>query len=120
MRDRTKELPSVSLTAIGRRLDVVFKVADSFKARTLGLAGPSVTPCDQTGLWLPRTSSIHTFGMQFDLALIWLDRRGVIVRIDHEVMPRSLVVCPKARSVIEIPSTSLQGLDLRNGLRLTA
>ena len=120
MRERTNGLPSVTLRANGRRLEVELKVADSFKAKAMGLAGPSVMPCDQTGLWLTRTRSVHTFGMRFHLGLIWLSRDGHIIRIDPSVAPRRLATCIRAASVIELPSSSLSGLGLSNGLRLSA
>jgi uncharacterized membrane protein (UPF0127 family) len=110
----------VTLRADGRPLAVELKVADSFKARTFGLAGASVRPCDQTALWLPRTRSIHTFGMCFNLALIWLNRDGRILRIDSSVAPRRFVTCIRAASVIELPSSSLSGFGIVNGMRLTA
>ncbi len=53
-------------------------------------------------LHLPRCRSIHTFGMRFALDLVWLDKRGGVVRVDHDVPPARLRCCLRAREVVEI------------------
>ena len=52
-------------------------------------------------LLLPRTRSVHTFGMRFALDLVWLDRDGRALRIDRNVGPRRLRWCRGARAVLE-------------------
>jgi uncharacterized protein len=74
-------------------------VARRYGERRRGLAGMEPMPEDHA-LQL-RTSSVHTFGMRFDLDLVWLARDGSIVRIDREVPPRRMRTCLRARSVIE-------------------
>jgi uncharacterized membrane protein (UPF0127 family) len=70
-------------------------------ARLLGLAGLRDLPAD-VGLLLPRTRSVHTFGMRFALDLVWLDTAGRIARIDRTVPPGRLRACRDARAVIEL------------------
>ena len=70
-------------------------------ARLRGLAGLRAMPFD-CGLLLPRTRSIHTFGMRFALDLVWLDRDGAIVRVDRAVRPRRMRSCRRARAVVEL------------------
>jgi uncharacterized protein len=84
---------------LGRR---VFE-ADGFLARLRGLAGVASLPAG-TGLHIPRTRSVHTFGMRFALDLVWLDADGRVVRIDIDVGPRRVRSCRSARSVVEIPA----------------
>lgn len=55
-------------------------------------------------LLLPRTRSIHTFGMRFALDLYWLDESGAVVRVDRAVRPRRLRGCRSARAVVEVPA----------------
>lgn len=74
-------------------------------ARLLGLAGLRRIP-DGAGLLLPRTRSIHTFGMRFALDLRWLDADGRVVRVDRGVRPGRLRACRAARAVVELPSPS--------------
>lgn len=72
-------------------------------ARLLGLAGLRALP-PAVGLLLPGTRSVHTFGMRFALDLVWLDREGRVVRVDHDVHPRRVRSCRGARAVVELPS----------------
>ena len=78
------------------------KVATSFRERLIGLAFRREPPAE--GLLLPRTRSVHTFGMRFALDLHWLDGDGAVVRVDRAVPPRRLRTCLRARSVLEVPA----------------
>lgn len=71
-------------------------------ARLRGLAGLDELDPD-VGLHLPRTRSVHTFGMRFALDLVWLARDGSVVRVDRDVARRSQrAVWRGARSVVEV------------------
>jgi uncharacterized membrane protein (UPF0127 family) len=94
---RLQRLPAVAVAG----LDV--RCARTALARLRGLAGLRSVP-PNTALLLPRTRSVHTFGMRFALDLIWLDGDGRIVRIDRGVPPRRVCACRAARAVIELPA----------------
>ena len=53
-------------------------------------------------LWLCRCSAVHTFGMRYPLDLVFLDQHYRVVKIVHNVAPRRLVMCWRARSVFEL------------------
>jgi len=93
---RLRRLPRARLAGYDVR------VARSPLARLLGLAGLRAAP--GAALLLPRTRSVHTFGMRFALDLIWLDPDGAVVRIDRAVPPRRVRACRAARAVIELPT----------------
>lgn len=95
--------PAAPLPAPFGALDV--RVADTPRARLLGLAGLHEPPCG-AGLLLPRTRSIHTFGMRFALDLAWLDRDGRVVRLDRAVPPCRMRACRSAHAVVEVPYCS--------------
>jgi len=86
---------------------VEVRVAATLRARLLGLAWLRARP--PCGLLLPRTRSVHTFGMRFALDLVWLDARGRVLRIDVDVPPRRLRTCRSARAVVEFPSEKKSG-----------
>jgi len=77
-------------------------VARTFRDRLVGLAWRREPPAQ--GLLLPRTRSVHTFGMRFALDLHWLDAAGGVVRVDRAVPPRRLRTCLRARAVLELPA----------------
>ena len=74
--------------------------AERGRARLLGLARLERLPAG-CALHLPRCRSVHTVGMRFVLALIWLDGDDSPVRVDRGVPPRRLRSCLRARSVVE-------------------
>jgi uncharacterized membrane protein (UPF0127 family) len=78
-------------------------VATGFRARLLGLAGLTSGQAGP-GLLIPRCASVHTFGMRFELDLVFLDRRQRPLVVRRRVPPRRLVWHPGAAAVLEIPS----------------
>ncbi len=86
-------------TVLGREVPV----AAGFRARLLGLA---LLRSEQAGpgLLIPRCSSVHTFGMRFELDLIFLDRDGRALAVRLGVPPRRLAWQRGTAAVLEIPS----------------
>ena len=91
------------------------------RARLLGLMGLAALDPD-SGLWLPRTRSVHTCGMRLALDLLWLDRDSAVVRRDDGVGPGRLRACRNAVCVVEVPAgagarwaATLVGFDTMEG-----
>ena len=74
--------------------------AETHRSRRRGLARLDSLAADHA-LHIPQTPSVHTFGMRFDLDLIWLRRDGSIARVDRDVGPWRMRLCLRARSVVE-------------------
>jgi len=85
-----------------RVLDGGLRVAEAStrKARMKGLAKLDSLP-STLALHIPKCRSVHTVTMRFPLDLIWLDKQGRVVRVDHDVPPRRVKTCLRARSVVE-------------------
>ena len=67
--------------------------AIGWRARLLGLALLDTLPPEHA-LLIRRCRSVHTFGMRFPIDLVFLDRRGAVVRIVSEAVPgRAFVAC---------------------------
>jgi uncharacterized protein len=94
---RLRRLPETWL--FGREV----RVADSRRARLLGLAGlrrERVGP----GLLIPRCRSVHTFGMRFPLDLTFLDADGEAIAF-HPAVPRRRILRERAATaVLELPA----------------
>ena len=75
-------------------------VAESARARLLGLAWLDELP-DGCGLLLPRCSSVHTFGMRFELDVTFLDAAGSAIRRDRAVPAWRVLWCRGAAAVLE-------------------
>jgi uncharacterized protein len=78
-------------------------VALGFRSRLLGLAGLDEAAAGP-GLLIPDCASVHTFGMRFDLDLIFLDRHHRPLRLHTRVPPFRLAWQRGAAAVLEIPS----------------
>lgn len=77
-------------------------VAVGPRARLLGLAWLPVERAG-SGLLIPRCASVHTFGMRFDLDVVFLDGAGRVLARHLAVPPRRLLCDRRARAVLEIP-----------------
>ena len=93
---RLDDLPTRELTG-GLRI----AEARARAARMKGLARLDSLP-RSAGLHIPGCPAIHTFTMRFPLDLIWLDKRGQVVRVDRDVPPKRMKACRRARSVVEV------------------
>ncbi len=93
---RLRDLPAA--TVLGREVPV----ATGLRARLLGLSRLGRTEAGP-GLLIPRCASVHTFGMRFDLDLVFLDRAGRPLSIRRRVRPRHIAVDRRASAVLELP-----------------
>jgi uncharacterized membrane protein (UPF0127 family) len=84
-------------------MDRVVPVAVGRRSRLLGLAHLQRAEAG-AGLLIPRCSSVHTFGMRFELDLVFLDPRGRALALQARVPPRRLVWCRGAAAVLELPA----------------
>jgi uncharacterized membrane protein (UPF0127 family) len=85
-----------------RELEGGLRVAEATtrKVRRKGLAALDALPRD-LALYFPRCRQIHTVTMRFNLDLIWLDKRGNVVRVDRDVPAWRLKTCLRAKHVVE-------------------
>jgi hypothetical protein len=77
--------------------------ATGLKSRLRGLAWQDRAQAGP-GLLIPRCSSVHTFGMRFDLDVYFLARDGRVVSVRRRVPPRRVLWCRGACAVLEIPA----------------
>jgi uncharacterized membrane protein (UPF0127 family) len=82
-----------------------FPVANDFRTRLLGLSWRDRSRVGP-GLLIPRCSSVHTFGMRFDLDLTFLDRDGRPLAVRPAVPPRRLAWHRGAAAVLEVPAAA--------------
>jgi uncharacterized membrane protein (UPF0127 family) len=78
------------------------RTARGFRERLIGLAFLREPPAE--GLLLPRTRSVHTFGMRFALDLVFLDDRRRPLSVRHRVPSLRLAGHRGADAVLELPA----------------
>jgi hypothetical protein len=90
-------------------------LAHTWRARLLGLALlPGLDP-DQA-LVIQHCTSVHTFGMRFEIDVVFVDRDWLPIYIEYDVEPRRVLRSRFARSVIEVAAG--EAGRLADGLRL--
>ncbi len=80
-------------------------VARGFRSRLLGLARLDASEAGP-GLLIPRCRSVHTFGMRFELDLVFLDRHGRPLAVRRRVPPGRVVRQRGADAVLEVPAAA--------------
>lgn len=75
--------------------------ANTAASRLLGLA---LLDRDRagSGLLIPDCRSVHTFGMRFELEIVFLDRSGRPIRREPRVGPRRVLFERRADAVLEL------------------
>jgi uncharacterized protein len=90
--------PQVAWLVSDGRVIASLEVAESMRSRTRGLLG-------RTGIdgaiYLEHTRWVHTVGMRFALDVAYLDRDGIVLRVERLGRQRVGRPVPKARSVVE-------------------
>jgi uncharacterized membrane protein (UPF0127 family) len=82
------------------------ELADSGPRRSQGLLGRKGLAAGE-GLWIVPCEAVHTFGMQFSIDLVYIDREYRIRKIRRNVPPWRLSACLRAHSVIELAAGSI-------------
>ncbi len=87
----------------------------TFFQRAVGLLTRSALRPDE-GAWIAPCNAIHTLGMRVPIDVIFLDRRGRVVRMDPAVPPnRVALTCRQATAVIELGDGALRESDVLLG-----
>ncbi len=113
---------ATGLQAVNRTRDAVLAargiVASSAWARMRGLLGrPPLEPGE--GMLLRGEKAIHTIGMSYPIDVVFLDREGKVVHLQHAVAPLRLSpFVLKATDVLELPAGTLERTGTRLGDRI--
>jgi len=93
--------PRLARLPTGKALGNEVPVARTARSRLLGLA---LLERDRAGagLLIPACRSVHTFGMRFELEVVFLDRSGRPLRSEQEVAPGRFLFDRRAGAVLEL------------------
>jgi uncharacterized protein len=110
--------PDPRLTIVNRtresELAHCVEVADDAAKRRKGLLGRrGLGPGE--GLWIRPCEAVHTFGMQFPIDLVYLDRNMRVKKVRSDVPPWRLSACLSAHSVLELASGTIRRTQTRPG-----
>ena len=92
--------------------DVPLWRARKRKERNTGLLG---TDGLHGALWIERCNWIHTFGMRYDIDVVYIDRHGLVVAVT--TIARQRLGAPRfnAHSVIELEAGRAAQADINEG-----
>ncbi|MEW8388449.1 MAG: DUF192 domain-containing protein [Candidatus Thiodiazotropha sp.] len=90
-------------------------LADTFLSRLLGLLGKKRLG-DNEGLLLIRCAAVHTVGMHYHLDIIFMDKKGMVLKCIQGVMPFRSVSARGAYYTLEINqgTISSQGISVND------
>ncbi|MGI8770920.1 MAG: DUF192 domain-containing protein [Acidobacteriaceae bacterium] len=93
------------------------EVANHGAKRRRGLLGrEGLSPGE--GLWILPCEAVHTFGMQFPIDLVYLDRNKRVKKVRSDVPPWRMSACLSAHSVLELATGTVRRTQTRPGDRL--
>jgi uncharacterized protein len=95
-------------------------IADTHCTRLRGLIGV----CEHDfrngcALWIRPCHGVHTLAMRFPIDVVYLDRAGTVVHVEHNLQPwRFSPVRMQAASVLELPSQTVARTETALGDRI--
>jgi uncharacterized membrane protein (UPF0127 family) len=103
-----------------RYLATALAVAQTHWSRLRGLLGVSEGDFGNgCGLWIRPCRGVHTLAMRFPIDVVYLDRAGQVVHLEHNLQPwRFSPVRMQAASVLELPSHTLASTETALGDRI--
>ena len=106
---------TVTNTSSGQIIATRVKIAEDFKSRSVGLLNRSSLDEDE-GLLISPCNSIHTFFMKFPIDIVFLDKKGVVVRTIENMVP-SRMACSmlKAFDTLELVAGKLKKTPVKVG-----
>jgi uncharacterized protein len=101
-------------------LATALTVADTHLSRLVGLIATSADDFrNGAGLWIRPCRGVHTLAMRFPIDVLYLDRAGTVVHVEHNLQPwRFSPIRMQAASVLELPSHTLARTETTLGDRI--
>jgi uncharacterized protein len=95
-------------------------IADTHWTRLRGLLGTREDDFrNGAGLWIHPCRGVHTLAMRFAIDVVYLDRAGTVVHVEHNLQPwRFSPVRMQAASVLELPSQTATRTETALGDRI--
>lgn len=96
-------------------LGEAIEVASTAVKRVKGLLGRQCLEAG-AGLLFKHCSSLHTFFMQFPVDILFIDRRGKVLKAASGVRPFKVVAAPfRAQYALELPTGAIESSATRVG-----
>jgi uncharacterized membrane protein (UPF0127 family) len=98
----------------GEASRVTVDVAESAFERMRGLLGRPRLDVDEA-LWLEPCNAVHTFGMRFQVDVVFIDGSGRVMSIRRNVGRARMLTCWRSRTTLEMRAHAAQGWRISIG-----
>jgi uncharacterized membrane protein (UPF0127 family) len=92
-------------------------VADTSEKRRTGLLKHAGLAAGE-GLWIKPSEGVHTFGMKFAIDVIFVNKKGVVLKLRPNMVKRRICFCLTAHSVVELPVGVIESSQTARGDQL--
>lgn len=93
-------------------VETVYKAERSLE-RMRGLLGRTLQP--KEGFLLEPCNSVHTWFMSYPIDVVFLNKRGIILKIVHSLGPWKMAASWTARACLELPAGYVREQGLSEG-----
>lgn len=101
--------------ATGKVIADKVKIARDFRSRSVGLLN-RISLGQEEALVIKPCNSIHTFFMKFPIDVVFLDKKGTVVKLVKSLKPWRLSACmPNGFMVIELMSGRIDEITIMVG-----
>lgn len=94
----------------------VFKTSNSFDRMRGLLFRPRLK--ENQAMLIDRCNSIHTFGMSYNIDVVYLDKLSRIIKIVKDIKPWRMSACWQAKNTLELLAHSSSKLNLKLGQKI--
>lgn len=101
----------------GRVVATQLELTTDSKSRRRGLLGRSGLPEDAAMIIAP-CNAVHTFFMRFTIDVVFVDRKGQVVKLRRHLRPWRIGVGLRAFAAIELAAGSIDRCGIAKGDRL--
>lgn len=77
-------------------------MADTSEKRRTGLLKHTGLGSGE-GLWIKPSEGVHTFGMKFAIDVVFVSKKGVVLKLRPNMVKRRISFCLRGHSVVELP-----------------
>ena len=92
-------------------------VAADSKTRRVGLLRHQRLNAGE-GLWIVPCEAVHTFGMNFEIDVVFINRKKEVLKVRKHMTKRRIAICLRAHSILELPAGTLDETGTIPGDRL--
>lgn len=69
-------------------------------------------------LWIEPCPSVHTFGMQYSIDVVFLDKTGMVLKVVDNLQPMRIAACKNATISLELLAGDAEKSGIQVGMKL--